>query len=230
MAIGKRKRERQSHLWVATTEFPTAASHPFYTRLNQLLREHGFDDFAERQCAPFYADTIGRPGLPPGIYFRLLLIGYFDPNRNRRALSESNRALCGTRLWSDRLRRLYSSERRHAFQFRGPCLVNEIRRQRRHRFNRPRRVRHSSHFCENKPRTLSGFWVRRRADRLWQLEYSRRLAYGTLSEIAGPTFPVKNASVAPFGPPPTALMIDTDIRTRNYTAAELDAQAILLYQ
>ena len=42
-----------------------------------LLREHGFDDFAEAQCATFYADTMGRPGLPPGIYFRLLLIGYF---------------------------------------------------------------------------------------------------------------------------------------------------------
>ena len=55
--------------------FTTAASHPFYRRLNQLLREHGFDDFAEGQCAGFYEETMGRPGLPPGIYFRLLLIG-----------------------------------------------------------------------------------------------------------------------------------------------------------
>jgi hypothetical protein len=51
---------------------PTAASHSFYTRLNQLFREHGFGDFAEAQCAMFYPETIGRPGLPPGIYFRLL--------------------------------------------------------------------------------------------------------------------------------------------------------------
>ena len=50
-------------MWVATTDFPTAASHPFYARLNQLLREHGFDDFAEAQCATFYAETMGRPGL-----------------------------------------------------------------------------------------------------------------------------------------------------------------------
>lgn len=54
-------------MWVTTTDFPTAASHPFYTRLNQLLRQHGFDDFAEAQCALFYAETIGRPSLPPGI-------------------------------------------------------------------------------------------------------------------------------------------------------------------
>jgi hypothetical protein len=78
MAMGKRKRDRQSLMWVTATDLPTAASHPFYRRLNQLLRQHSFDDFAEAQCASFYAETMGRPGLPPGIYFRLLLIGYFE--------------------------------------------------------------------------------------------------------------------------------------------------------
>jgi transposase len=78
MAMGKRKRDRQPAMWVTTTDLPTAASHPFYRRLNQLLRDHGFDDFVEAQCAGFYAETMGRPGLPPGIYFRLLLIGYFE--------------------------------------------------------------------------------------------------------------------------------------------------------
>src|ERR1700746_729955 len=61
---------------VATTNFATAASHPFYTRLNQRLAEHYFDDFVEGQCQPFYAEIMGRPGLPPGMYFPLLLIGY----------------------------------------------------------------------------------------------------------------------------------------------------------
>jgi transposase len=77
MAMGKRKRkrDRQPAMWVTTTDLPTAASHPFYRRLNQLLREHGFDDFVEGQCAGFYAETMGRPSLPPGFYFRLLLKG-----------------------------------------------------------------------------------------------------------------------------------------------------------
>ena len=57
MAMGRRTRDRQPPMWVATTELPTAASHPFYARLNQLLREHGFDDFAEKACAEFYAAT-----------------------------------------------------------------------------------------------------------------------------------------------------------------------------
>jgi transposase len=61
---------------VMTTNLPTAASHPFYCRLNRLLREHSFDDFfAEAHCASFYAETIGRPGLPRGINFRLMLRG-----------------------------------------------------------------------------------------------------------------------------------------------------------
>jgi transposase len=87
MAMGKRKRDRQPTMWVATTDLPTAASHPFYARLNQLLRERGFDDFAEAQCAEFYDDAIGRPGLAPGIYFRLLLIGDFEGLDSERGIA-----------------------------------------------------------------------------------------------------------------------------------------------
>ena len=87
MAMGKRKRARQASMWVATTELPRAASHPFYARLNQLLREHGFEDFVEAQCAAFYAETLGRPSLAPGIYFRLLLIGYFEGIDSERGIA-----------------------------------------------------------------------------------------------------------------------------------------------
>ena len=87
MAMGKRERDRQPAMWVTTTYLPTAASHPFYRRLNQLLREHGFDEFAEGQSVSFYAETMGRPGLPPGIYFRLLLIGYFEGIDSERGIA-----------------------------------------------------------------------------------------------------------------------------------------------
>jgi transposase len=87
MAMGKRKRDRQPAMWVTTTDLPTAASHPFYKRLNQLLREHGFDDFVEARCDGFYAETMGRPSVPPGIYFRLLLIGYFEGIDSERGIA-----------------------------------------------------------------------------------------------------------------------------------------------
>src|SRR2546429_9502363 len=83
MAMGKRRRDRQPAMWVPTTDLPTAASRPFYRRLNQLLHEHGFDDFAEAQCAGFYAETMGRPGLPPGIYFSVVAGRLFRGHRRR---------------------------------------------------------------------------------------------------------------------------------------------------
>jgi transposase len=87
MAMGKRPRDRQPMMWMPTTELPTSASHPFYARLNQLLRDRGFDDYAEARCASFYATTMGRPGLAPGIYFRLLLVGYFEGLDSERAIA-----------------------------------------------------------------------------------------------------------------------------------------------
>src|SRR5688500_18008154 len=78
MAMGKRKRHaKQRSMWVATHDLPRSAAHPFYTRLNQILDKHDFDGYVEELCQRFYAGD-GRPGLPPGRYFRLLLIGYFE--------------------------------------------------------------------------------------------------------------------------------------------------------
>src|SRR6201997_192613 len=79
MAMGTRKqRERQEDLWIAHTELAAAPGHPFYQRLNELLEAEGFDEFVEGRCAKFYAEKNGRPSLTPGIYFRALLIGYFE--------------------------------------------------------------------------------------------------------------------------------------------------------
>ena len=73
-------------MWVATQDLPRSAAHPFYTRLNQILDEHDFDQYVEELCQRFYADE-GRPGLPPGRYFRLLLIGYFEGLDAERAIA-----------------------------------------------------------------------------------------------------------------------------------------------
>jgi transposase len=78
MAMGKRRRRaKQASMWVVTNDLPRSAAHPFYTRLNQILEQHDFDGYVEGVCEGFYAQD-GRPGLPPGRYFRLLLIGYFE--------------------------------------------------------------------------------------------------------------------------------------------------------
>ena len=77
--MGTRKqREKEEGLWIAQQELASAPGHPFYQRLNELLEAEKFDEFVESRCAKFYAQRNGRPSLTPGIYFRGLLIGYFE--------------------------------------------------------------------------------------------------------------------------------------------------------
>src|SRR5215212_5782488 len=86
--MGTRKhRQRQEQLWVANAELASGPGHPFYARLNELLEQEKFDDFAEAACASFYDEKNGRPSLPPGTYFRLLLIGYFEGIDSERGIA-----------------------------------------------------------------------------------------------------------------------------------------------
>src|SRR4029453_2217959 len=88
MSMGKRKRRaRQTSMWVATQDLPRSAAHPFYRRLNRVLDEAQFDTFVEGACATFYAEVMGRPSLAPGRYFRLLLLGYFEGLDSERAIA-----------------------------------------------------------------------------------------------------------------------------------------------
>lgn len=88
MALGTRKqRERQESLWIAKQELPASAAHPFYERLNGLLESEKFDEFAESACQQYYAEKMGRPGLTPGIYFRCLLVGYFEGIDSERGIA-----------------------------------------------------------------------------------------------------------------------------------------------
>ena len=86
MAMGQRGRSRQRQIFVETSGLRTAG-HPFYERLNGVLRKHGFEDFVEQLCAGFYAPKQGRPSIAPGVYFRMLLIGYFEGIDSERGIA-----------------------------------------------------------------------------------------------------------------------------------------------
>ena len=87
MAMGKRTTERQGELWVPTAEIPSTPAHPFYRKLNEVLDSNGFDAFAEDHCRKFYAEKLGRPSLGPAVYFRTLLIGYFEGIDSERGIA-----------------------------------------------------------------------------------------------------------------------------------------------
>ena len=91
----RKRREKQEGLWIAQQELAAAPGHPFYQKLNEVLGDAGFDELVEGRCAKFYAEKYGRPSLPPGIYFRSLLIGYFEGIGGERGIAWRTRWRCG---------------------------------------------------------------------------------------------------------------------------------------
>jgi transposase len=77
MAMG-RAGDRQGDLMVTWAEMPRSPGHVFYDRLQEVLIAGGFDRFVERVCQPYYAATMGAPSVPPGRYFRMHMVGYFE--------------------------------------------------------------------------------------------------------------------------------------------------------
>jgi transposase len=86
MALGKR-RQKQTSFWVETSQLQARGRHPFYSRLNEILDRAKFDTYAERICRKYYATTMGRPSIAPGVYFRCFLMGYFEGIDSERGIA-----------------------------------------------------------------------------------------------------------------------------------------------
>jgi len=84
--MGRRKSWSEP-LWIPISALTQTTGHPFYSRLNQVLEKSKFDAYVEKLCAKFYATDVGRRGLAPGIYFRSLLIGYFEGIDSERGIA-----------------------------------------------------------------------------------------------------------------------------------------------
>jgi transposase len=87
MALGKRVAQNQADFWIATDRLAPAPAHPFYQKLNQILAARGFDAFCATSCQKFYAQKLGRPSIPPGVYFRMLMLGYFEKLASEREIA-----------------------------------------------------------------------------------------------------------------------------------------------
>jgi transposase len=83
----KRREPEQGGMWVATHELPRSPGHVFYEKLNEVLDKGGFDRFVEELCEPYYVEGEGRPSIQPGIYFRMLFVGYFEGLSSQRGIA-----------------------------------------------------------------------------------------------------------------------------------------------
>jgi transposase len=98
MSLGRKKQDRQQQFWVEADSLPDVPRHVFYDKLNELLDQGDFDRWIEQTCQPYYAAKAGRPGIPPGVYFRMLLIGYFEGIDSQRGIAwrcADSRSLAG---------------------------------------------------------------------------------------------------------------------------------------
>jgi transposase len=87
MAMGTRRhRQRQEELW-CRRDLAEAPGHPFYKKLDEVLEKAGFDEFCEARCRQFYHKRLGRPSLAPGMYFRVMLIGFFEGIESERGIA-----------------------------------------------------------------------------------------------------------------------------------------------
>ena len=73
-------------MFIASAQLQAGPGHVFYSKLNAVLAEAGFDDFVEKLCAPYYKEG-GRPGIPPGRYFRMVFVGYFEGLESQRGIA-----------------------------------------------------------------------------------------------------------------------------------------------
>ena len=87
MSMGRRE-EQQTPMWLAGSELARSPGHRFYEKLNELLVDAGFDRRVEQVCAPYFDedDKPGRPSIAPGVYFRMLFVGYFEGIESERGL------------------------------------------------------------------------------------------------------------------------------------------------
>jgi transposase len=86
MAMGH-EGDRQGDLMVTWAEMPRSPGHVFYDRLQDVLIAGGFDRFVETVCQPYYAATMGAPSVPPGRYFRMHMVGYFEGIASERGIA-----------------------------------------------------------------------------------------------------------------------------------------------
>jgi transposase len=86
MSMGRWQADQQAEFWVPTAELPQSPGHVFYDKLNALLAEAQFDPYVEELCRDYYADA-GRESIPPGVYFRMLFVGYFEALDSQRAIA-----------------------------------------------------------------------------------------------------------------------------------------------
>ena len=76
-------------LFIASAQLVRPATSPFYAKLDRTLESFGFAEQARLLCAPGYSKSgRGRPGIDPVVYFKMLMVGFFENIPSERGMAE----------------------------------------------------------------------------------------------------------------------------------------------
>ncbi|MGH7621822.1 MAG: transposase, partial [Gemmatimonadaceae bacterium] len=86
----KKTPQEAPSLWIATSDLPTTPATGFYQKLDAILAKRAFGDAVRRLCAPYYDTDVrkgGQPGIDPEVYFKMLMVGFFENLPAERAIA-----------------------------------------------------------------------------------------------------------------------------------------------
>jgi transposase len=85
----RKKTQEQKEFWVVAERLPKASPSRFYELLNGTLERMNFGREVWEMCAPAYADATkgGRPGIDPVVYFKMLMVGFFEGIESERQIA-----------------------------------------------------------------------------------------------------------------------------------------------
>ncbi len=86
--FGSKKKASQQTLWLPTSDLVQTPVNAFYDRLDHELEQAGFHESIRELCRPYYQDSgTGRPGIDPVVYFKMLMVGFFEGIASERAIA-----------------------------------------------------------------------------------------------------------------------------------------------
>lgn len=83
-----KKKAAQAEFWIAADQGVTSTKNGFYAKLDETLESFDFAAKVRALCAPAYAKSgVGRPGIDPVVYLKMLMAGFFEDLPSERAMA-----------------------------------------------------------------------------------------------------------------------------------------------
>jgi transposase len=86
--FSEKKKAQQPEFWIAADQVISPGQSNFYARLEETLESFGFAAKVRALCAAAYDKSgLGRPGIDPVVYLKMIMVGFFEDLPSERAIA-----------------------------------------------------------------------------------------------------------------------------------------------